>query len=82
MGVTMVSGGPALPINKLVFVIDPLLQAGGIREACSHTEAVLCWRFGSHAVRGCGNREDWTIQDGREQFFLLFMYRLGASGGS
>jgi hypothetical protein len=41
MGVTKVSGSPALPISKLGLVIDPLLQAGGIREACSHTEAVL-----------------------------------------
>jgi hypothetical protein len=41
MGVMTVSGGPALPANKMGLVIDPPLQAGGIRQACSHTEAVL-----------------------------------------
>jgi hypothetical protein len=36
----MVSGGPAFPINKKGLVIDPPLQAGGTRQACSHTEAL------------------------------------------
>jgi hypothetical protein len=41
MRVMTVRGGPALPIKKMDLVIDSPLQAGGVRQAWRHTEAVL-----------------------------------------